>query len=350
MTDNESSVETIRLFPIQRPWIAGALAGMSLGVYLFFYLYVYARDMKQLGKDATPWLWGVSPIIGISTLFTIPRLASEFEDIGKANGASPNNKGVFLGALVFGCFVFSAISERISYELSLVLTVLVMPVIAYAVMTLTADINTAKHQLPDEYFAKAPYTLTVSTWLFGVISVPFSLLVIFGTVSELMYLTKTNLDENRIWPVNGGGFKVTNKSGWTIAELGTHSDGTAILELAQPDNVWAIAFDQKNNTSTFETASFRRNAFMQEHPDGECKQRRWLREGTLELRSEVLCTARFFADPLIEISLSIEDSERHIEMYGHVNSTQTSQAEGIQLLRDLGTGIELVGKDDTNKN
>lgn len=347
MTPSPEEGPTRPLFPIQRPWLAGLLTGMTVGTYLFFYLYVYARDLKRLGIKVRPWLWLLSPAIGLSAFFTYPKMADHFQALARDRGVKYFHFGTWIGIAVFVCFVANNVADRFDYGgMVLLLTV---PILWFSIARFTSDINIAKRSLPESYFAKPAYSTTASTWIFGAL-ILFVFLPIFGyfVFSSVEEVSRDRVEPGQVWSLKGGGFTVAPEDVWFLADIGTFSDGSAVAEFAMRDFRSAIVFDQKDDNSAVDIAEFRRNDFLDEFSDGRCEQRRWLREGSMEHRSEVICSAQFFGDPVVMMSLSIEDGDRHLEILGEMNSSSDTREEAIAKLRRFGAATTFTEDISTN--
>lgn len=201
-----------------------------------------------------------------------------------------------------------------------------------------------------EAAARSVSLTTVAAWIVGgVLSVLCASVVGLVIYEEWEHATREKLDSAQVWPLDGGGFSVAVRDQWAVAKIGSYSDGSAVAEFAMRDYRSVVAFDQKGQHTPTEIARFRRDDFFDEFPKGACQQKRWLREDTLEHRSELMCTARSFGDPYVLMSLSIEDGDRHLEIFGDVNSSSSTEQQAVALLRRLGAGVrmtEAVPEDD----
>ena len=85
----------------------------SLGVYLFFYLYVRARDAKRLGATSfTPWLWPLVAIFPIAAPSAFRKLFEAYASHLDPPEAKFASEGTSLGGLLFVAMILVTVSER----------------------------------------------------------------------------------------------------------------------------------------------------------------------------------------------------------------------------------------------
>ena len=246
-----------------------------------------------------------------------------------------------VGLAVFLSFGLNRLAERIAYGgLLYVFTILLLVLV---IARFTRQLNEARRALPEAYFAKPEFSTTTSTWIVGAPAL-FVLAPIFSylALTDIRHLQRVEINPDKVWIITNGGFTVATDESWSVAKSGTYSDGSAVAEFGMVDYRSAVVFDHHGIESAASIADYRREDFLAEFPSGSCQQRRWLRAGTLELRSEVICTARSFGDPVVMMSLSISDEERHIEVYGNMNSSLDTEATAIAKVRRLGRVTHLT--------
>ncbi len=305
------------LYAIQRPWLVGLLAAATWGFYLVFFMYVYARDLKRLGQQTKPWLWFFSPLVAIAMPFAGSNLADKYTAVGRQLGVETTIRGGHYGSIVFVVLAINRVVERFALEVSGLVTLITMPVLGISIARFTAELNTVKRALPDDWFNRAAYSITPGTWIWLVVA--FALLAPlwgFVIVDEVQHLSRESLKRGQTWTAAEKTFSVTPRDAWSIAEIGTFSDGTTEAEFSYTDSVYIMVFDESLNNNLKGIGDVRRNEFLSRDDSGECDERRWIEPDTLQRYAELVCTGSVLGSTVTVISTVISSEKRAIEAWG----------------------------------
>ncbi len=305
------------LYVIQRPWLVGLLAAATWGFYLVFYMYIYARDLKRLGQQTTPWLWVFSPLVAIAMPFAGNNLADKYTAVARQLGVEATIRGGVYGSIAFVVLATNRAVERVAIEVSGLVMLITMPVLGICFARLTAELNAVKRALPEEWFNRTPYSTTPGTWIWLVVA--FALLVpLWGlvVVEEVQHLSREELKRGQTWTAPDKNFSVTPRDAWSIAEIGTFSDGTTEAEFSYTDSVYIMVFDESLNNNLKGIGDVRRSEFLSTDESGECSERRWIDQDSLQRYAELVCTGSLLGSTVTVISTVISSENRAIEAWG----------------------------------
>ncbi len=332
------------LYPIQRPWHVGLLVGITGGLYLWFYCVIYARDLKRLGANVKPWLWFFAPL-GPPLLFAIPNLADKYQAVGHRYGADMRHRGWVWGTITFFSLVtVNAFDRYLAAYVSLV-SVVLLPAAGAAVGALTSEINRVKSALPEAHYDRPPNQMTPGGWVWlsfgGLVLVPF---LVWDIWQESAFLAGGSMSGQGIWEHPDGLFVVEGANGWNVAKSGSFSDGSAEAEFARSGSVWVVVFDHQGRKADDLTA-WRRAEYIDDDPDAECQEYRWLKQNSMILRSELLCQSRILGQIDLQLTTVLEDGDRTLEILGSAVGNKLSFETNILHLRGFADGVRLGGDD-----
>ncbi|MEO0974155.1 MAG: hypothetical protein AAFX85_13770, partial [Pseudomonadota bacterium] len=132
-------------------WIDFLVFFLSFGIYLPFWMYARAREMRALGQrqPRTPWRWFVMPLLGpLAMAIASPRFMEGYADLGRRHDLEGRDN--LQGLIVFSLFITSVAMVVVGrFEVPFVVVIVVTALSALAITALSGRVNAAKRALPE---------------------------------------------------------------------------------------------------------------------------------------------------------------------------------------------------------
>ncbi|MEM1435876.1 MAG: hypothetical protein AAGG11_17580 [Pseudomonadota bacterium] len=329
------------LYVIQRPWLIGVLTALTAGTYLVFFMYIHARDLKRLGQPLTPWMYVLSPLIAIALPFAASRLSEGYSAVARKTGTEATLDGATYGGYAFVALAVLGIVDRFAAEVATLALFVCMAIVGLCFWRFARQINAVQLALPEDWYNRAPYRLTVGTWIWLLLGLPLMTLSGMVAVDEVRQLLRERIAAGETWTSPGNLFSVTPRRDWAIAQVGTFSDGSAEAEFAVSESAFVLVFDQTLAGNLADISDLRRSNFLNADNSGDCSERRWLDEDTLARRTELICRGSVLGTQVTVISSVTSDDDRAIEAFGEAY-VGPGEDDASEYLKEFIGGIQLL--------
>mgnify|MGYP000187927333 CR=1 FL=1 len=314
-------------YPIYAPrpaFLEFILTFFTFTISTSFWLVARVREVNYQSKDKfTPWLWFFVPSFFLAQLFAIPKLFREMDLISKNNNIQ--SLGTWKWGLLLLLTVSTAyinISDKI--ELPQWTWFIALTIYSFCIATLQHRFNHNKKNLESSNQREIKYLYKAWEWLLLLIGIPLTLFVFYTLVlTPILTSSKEILkDTTLIYPEQPFQFTILD-DGWSEVELGTHSDGTAEIELSGPlNNMHFIVFKHGLNNSLNSVSYWRQSTILEENSTNKCTQVREFHERTIDVTALVICEGKSLIDPSLYISKTIQTDQGVYEIFGYLSSTK----------------------------
>lgn len=305
----EPSVTSTNLLyaPLQ-PRKLGLLVVITGGFYIPFWLYRAGKDARAIAPErelAGPIGWFFSGVFSFCLPYALPRL---FDHFAAAQPLAPPPKRslwVICGFLAFVAFAIVSLTDAFGFSAWWDLPGYI--VLGFVFAQAQEEVNAVKTRLATmgetqfSYRTKANrYTLW--QWLCLIVLGGLVLLAygyLFYTdvlVSGTKLPAATFVDDSERYSFD------VPQSGWTVREIGTHSDGSALLELGGPGEFqYGMVFDHGPDSSLDSVTRWRQKEALNEASRVKCDEQRSLTEDGVQVKAIIHCQGRSMGDELVTV-------------------------------------------------
>ena len=330
--DNREAI----VYPPLAPWQVFLLCSLTFTLYASFWMYRAASDLEKLDTEKrTKWLWFLSPLVGISVWWSVPRLLERYDAvIGEERWAL---KAIGIAALIFaGAFIISLAN---SLEIPGWLTAGAVVAVSGAFAWLQVATNELKRGLPESRFTRRAFRFSVVHW---VTLITCSAILITGGYA--LYVLEAELGDGEAVPA--GSFQripdhnvslLFEKAGWERLAIGSYSDGSASAEFRGPtDDQWVLVYDQGPDRNIEDWLRFRRDAAENdEDMTLTCKEEVTTTPDTIDLVAMVVCSGDYWTDPAIEIYHLRSINGNYWEALGHLSAPKLTFQSNSDALKKI---------------
>jgi len=313
-----SHVSPAKISPPLKPVQVFLLYFFSLSFYSCYFYYRQARDLNNLQSESKlkPWLWFFSPLVGITLPFSTGTMMELYQKAGKKENLALRNVGSSLGSGLFIVMVVSGVAEKFSG--GEMLFTFLLPLLAASLLAafLCKEINEFKRILPPEKLNGKAYKVPLAT--LGVVFVTG--LFVTALVGVIVYdaIGKWNriaLEPSVKYSPPEISFSLNpGQGGWGVAETGTYSDGSAVLELAWGHSISIAVFDQ-SESDIWAISDFRRESIKADDENASCTEEHYIRENTMLRVTDLKCNLKNLGDPVEIQSRTFDDGNQLVEFY-----------------------------------
>ncbi|WP_237066910.1 hypothetical protein [Microbulbifer guangxiensis] len=308
----------------------------TFGLYFSLYLFRLTRELKSLTRQTyTPWLWVFVPFVFLAQLFAYPALLSGLEKAEERLGLSnPWKSWAALWVLGMCALTFYFnLNDKFGFLPALFVFAYALSCVLFAV--LHQRVNRIRKQLSDVAARKkGKSSFTVLEWLTVIVLMPvaFAILIFIGFEKQLF--GGEVIKELKIGDVvMEDGYPVSINilsRGWKQVEVGSHSDGDAIIELEGHNTAtYILVFHHGFDSDLDDISSFRVSQAQASLTGAECDESRSFATNNLGVNSTVKCTGDYFGDPYQILSRTIETDQGYFELYGEYSAAKLSFHRGV---------------------
>lgn len=216
-----------------------ALLVLTCGVYVLFYLYKTARDLRDhMERDVTPWLYPLSTLIGLANAIAGARLAGVARRVARHEQLRDSASPGVVGALIFVAHVALTVTGTLTVQSYWVPAVLLF---AVPWLLLERQIDVVRAAWPNVHYRTKPHRFTKLQWAALVLGGILWALILVGLWDDVVRLRGTALAAGVAYEDPEGRFSLTpSRSGWLIVAPGSVVED-AELELYGPSaENWAV--------------------------------------------------------------------------------------------------------------
>jgi len=316
-------------------WFEFFLLLFTLNTYTCFWMFGRARDIKQASNnDFTPWLWFLAPLNSLVQLFAFPIMFKELRNLEPETSSNWLSYGwvwialLWIAGMVLNLMDFVGLPEWVFPVTSIVITCLFL--------ILHARFNRWKATLQEVDFHGKENGYQWYEWLSLLLCAPIAAGIVYVLAIEPVFINKLEaFDDGHVITNEEYNYTLTlNGEGWNKVEVGTYSDGTALLELDGPLlTEYFLVFDWGVGYSLNQATQDRYERSLQEVNSDKCSEVRVLSKKEDSVISAIQCNGSGFGEKVSVISTFIESQGRVIELYGYVSDTHLPYKNAVELMQ-----------------
>lgn len=310
------------------------LCVVTFSVFIMAWIYQAVRDVNRIREqNFTPWLWVFVPFFVLPMFFALPALLRAAKDC-EAHLQLPSwSKGQDIGWLVsvWALSIGTVVMEY--FAVSTLQQFMLLAVWLAALLSIAPRINRIREAstLPK---TKLIAKLSNPEWLVALISVPIICFIIWFAGLQTHFVSLDKLQNNHLIENQALGFTLQfSGNSWHQVEIGTHSNGEAIMEFTGFDsNASLIIFEQEDRDNISPLTQWRVDDASESMNNANCEESRSFIPSSLYLRIRILCKGTSFGDDALQIHEIIQTGKTdYIEAYASysapgANFTQDSEA------------------------
>lgn len=302
----------------------------TFGLYAPFWLVSRVRELKALsGESFKPWLWFFVPWSVIFQFFALPKFFNAFNEVAsKYKSPSFSGKqGIIIVICILATF-FINLSNKLEFPPWMYWCVLL--VWGGGLAYVHRHFNFLKLKLDESVTQKTiKYIYKPWEWLLLFMGAPLVLFVIYIEIVEPPLVVVSPLNVGDVYTLDEHFFQFsTNSNGWSEVEVGTHSDGSGLVEFSGPLSLMHYIVFHHGHDETLDSVSYwRQRSMLDESSSYKCRQSRSFidaRADELSVASMVVCNGTNMGDPVIAISKTIATKKGVYEIYGYMSSGRIS--------------------------
>lgn len=338
---NGSSEVNRACLELRPVWLDVFLNIGTVGFYTCLWFYRRTKEFNQCDHtEFKPVLWLLAPLFTPALIFALPRFVRTLNSIETRAGSPPWN--AWHGLWYFLVITLSFLSDLADFyefpEGSLT-----SMVIAWSLLfgVLGTRVRNARLTLTPPH-RRVAYRLRLKDWLALVVGLYFFTFFVSFDLPGLFTNRIKRLQSNSAYTDQKNQFTlpITNQ-GWAIVELGTHSDGSAILELQGPlKDMYFMVFKNNPEQSVATVSSLRIESILDDDPDAQCSQIHFLSKKGDSVIARINCLSSLIGNPVNFQSTAIRTSTGIFELYGYLSSNKGSFEQYKNAFETMASGFE----------
>lgn len=318
----------------------------TLGFYFSIYLLRLVRELRAItGKPLSPWLWVFVPFVLLAQIFAFPKLLRLIEQVESENSVPDAWGGwspLWVIAICATTLVFN-LSEKFAAPNWLIPVTMALACVLFALFHNRVNRIRSCYRGRANFYGKEN-GFSATEWVSTIILSPIAiaLMVVSLFYSELFGGDVIEeLDSGRIFHYQDHPFSISvPEGGWSLVEVGSHSDGTAVLELEGPlVDMYYLVFYHGPGSNVDDVTSFRIKETISEIGDAACTAEASFLDNSLHISSRIQCTGKYFGDPNIVISKTIETKNGLYELYGDFSATEMTYRNNLETFLAMEKGF-----------
>lgn len=323
-------------------WMEFLLTFFTFTLSTPFWFVARVRELKRMSNsEHTPWLWFFVAFSPVVQFFALPKLTDVIDDACDEHDAkSLGGWKFFIFISIVGATIYSNVMDKI--ELPFWGFFIGILFYSLAIAALQYRLNALKASLQGVQFLGVKFGYKVWEWLLLVFGVPITLLTIYFTVIVPILMTVEPIQKGTTITAANESYQLRIlEDGWSNAEIGTYSDGSADLELKGPFLdmnfiVFSHGFDETLNSVSY----WRQGQIVEEAGDSKCSHTRTFEGDSLKVGALVICSGSSMGDPEISISRVIHTDKGLYEIYGYFTSSKITFKRHKDVFIDTAKGFK----------
>ncbi len=328
--NNQPTTAEVTALELRPVWLEVLFNICTLGLYTCVWFYKRTKEFNQTeNTQFKPVLWLFMPLIVLAELFALPKFIGAIKQMEARAGLPQwhSRSGWWMFAIVL-LTLLSNLANKVEFP-SGCLTLLIL-LWAIAMSAPSERIYRARAALAPPG-AKIFYKLKWQDWLVLVLG---SLVFIFIAAIDLKNLYTNpgkKLTNNSRYIDKERGFSLPILGeGWHQVEVGTNSDGTALLEFQGPlDSMYFLVFEDGNSETPASVSESRLDLILDSDEDANCELSHHLDHSGTQPVARIHCNSRYFGDPATYESTSIHTKTGVYELYGFLSSSRLSYQQEV---------------------
>ncbi len=315
----------------------------TFGLYTSFWLVARIDEIKRItGKPYIPWLWFFVPWIWLAQIFALGKFIGAIQSLEVDNNLPRWRAwGGTWHVSVILITLFLQISDKIPIPIWTILLAFVA--ISYLFSYVQIRINHIKNALDGVEFTGKRKGYSIIEWIVLVPMLPI-VLGLFGylLISPLLITHLSRLPANSTYEDPQGRFQLpVLEEGWSIVEIGTHSNGEALVEFQGPiDELYMLVFLHDGGSDINSVSRFRIEEAHEDMSQSHCNEKRQFSDNQQSVISVVLCQGKIFGDPSSSTFAFIEADNEVYELYGNLSTIKYSYRKHYPVLTKMTQGFQ----------
>ena len=328
------------------------LCTATIGLYFSYYLYRLAKDLRTInGTPLSPIWWIFAPLFLLAQLFAYPYLMREMEKAESTNDLPQLWGTLGCRAWMIGMWAVTLlinISDLIPHSDSWFVAVFFIGVGLMATLHHRVNrIRAAHHQgqtTGHDAPPQSPRRFSIIEWLVTILFLPAAILLFTILLFPVQLFGGTKLEtlqDGQQVLLDGHPFAITvSGDGWSQVEIGSHSDGTALIELEGVNSdAYFVVFEHGKDASLSGISEFRTELAKEEIFETDCEEYRQFIGDTTHVTSVLTCRGEFLGNSVVLSSKSIETEKGIYELYGQFITAKAAFVQHEDDFRNIAKGF-----------
>lgn len=314
----------------------------TFGLYFSYYLYRVVKDFRTINHEkVSPAWWILTPYFLLAQFFAYPRLMRLLED-AESRCELSQPWGQWRKLWMLGMWVVTLlinVSDKVPDSDRWFVAVFFLGTVLFSVL------HRRVNRIRTAYWKRLSQGSTLSRrynpaeWILTVLCLPVAtvLLCILLFYTQMFGGNQLEaLKHGAITKQEGHPFRVKVQGDhWSRVEIGSHSDGTALLELEGANtNAYFVVFHHGKETSLNQVSAYRTDEASEEFSQTTCRENREFlatdNSNGSSIVSSLECRGTLLGNKVLVTSRSIQTDEGVYELYGQLVAAKAdfNHAEG----------------------
>ncbi|WP_428820896.1 hypothetical protein [Microbulbifer sp. MCCC 1A16149] len=341
---SQTELDNIDPQSVARPRAVGwelVLFIATFGLYFSYYLYRLTKDCRTINREpVSPGWWILTPYFLLAQFFAYPRLLRLLEN-AETRCQLPPAWGGWQKAWLIGMWVVTLlinIADKVPNSDQWFVAVFFVGTVLFSVLhTRVNRIRSAYWEQLSENPIPARRFHAIE-WVISVVCLPVATVLL----CVLLFYTQLfggnqlqQLNNGDIASQEGHPFSIEVKGDhWARVEIGSHSDGTALMELEGANtDAYFVVFPHGKESSLDQISAFRTEEASAEFMQTSCKENREFLDGGDHTGSQIMasltCEGSLLGNKVLVTSRSIETDQGIYELYGQLIATKADFAHSL---------------------
>lgn len=345
-TDNGVGGETaLRIRGPRAIWLEFFLHFATFSLYSCIWLVARARELNRVNgeKTFTPWMWFFAPVIGVALPFALSNFNDAWNELADRLNVPRTN--VWGGGLPWVMFlIIVGLNLADSFDVPIFVTLSLWVCWCLLFVRMQTHVNAVKSALNGVELTGPRGNLSLAEWLYvSPLALVMCVILLYPIFESALgnRVQALPADSEYVSSDKRFRFPVVGEA-WYVVKSGTHSDGSAELELHNGGPLNHMYFTVIAHGADASLAGISRARLRNEYEDDEdikCEERRFLAGDELRVVARIDCRGTMVGDPLLRTYTLVESAVGVHESIGTLSDVRLAFRNKSKIMLEMADGF-----------